>query len=169
MESRARTSTKGEIQRERRERLTPAFFAIEIRIGKENRKSEHAIRDDKVWIIPVWYGQQDLNRAQRRFDVLRKVELLRCVGDLLRKSVRFCEPQLPIPKNRRSKCPACFLVRATGLEPAHRKVLDPKSNASANSATPALILPYFIINFQSCQPHFSLFLRPVRRFFAKSA
>ena len=122
-----------------------------------------------VRIILTWYGQQDLNRAHRRFDVLQKVELLRCVGDLLRKSVRFCEPQLPTPKSGRSLCSARLLVRATGFEPAHRKVLDPKSNASANSATPALIPPYFIINFQSCQPHFSLFLRPVRRFFAKSA
>ena len=29
------------------------------------------------------------------------------------------------------------LVRETGLEPAHRETLDPKSSASANSATPA--------------------------------
>ena len=30
-----------------------------------------------------------------------------------------------------------FLVRVTGLEPAHRKIPDPKSGASANSAIPA--------------------------------
>ncbi len=28
-------------------------------------------------------------------------------------------------------------VRLTGIEPAHRKILDPKSSASANSATGA--------------------------------
>ena len=30
-----------------------------------------------------------------------------------------------------------FLVRLTGLEPAHREILDPKSSASTNSATGA--------------------------------
>ena len=30
------------------------------------------------------------------------------------------------------------LVRVTGIEPAHRKASDPKSDASASSATPAL-------------------------------
>ena len=30
-----------------------------------------------------------------------------------------------------------FLVRLTGLEPARRETLDPKSNASTNSATGA--------------------------------
>ena len=29
------------------------------------------------------------------------------------------------------------MVRVTGLEPAHRKIPDPKSGASANSAIPA--------------------------------
>ena len=29
------------------------------------------------------------------------------------------------------------MVRVTGVEPAHRKTLDPKSSASANSAIPA--------------------------------
>ena len=29
------------------------------------------------------------------------------------------------------------MVRVTGLEPAHQLTLDPKSSASANSATPA--------------------------------
>ena len=29
------------------------------------------------------------------------------------------------------------MVRVTGVEPASRKALDPKSSASANSATPA--------------------------------
>lgn len=31
------------------------------------------------------------------------------------------------------------MVRITGLEPAHQKILDPKSNASANSAISANI------------------------------
>ena len=31
----------------------------------------------------------------------------------------------------------CFLVRVTGLEPAHREIPDPKSGASANYAIPA--------------------------------
>lgn len=31
------------------------------------------------------------------------------------------------------------LVRKTGLEPARRGTLDPKSSASANSATPAFV------------------------------
>ena len=30
-----------------------------------------------------------------------------------------------------------LLMRVTGVEPARRKALDPKSSASANSATPA--------------------------------
>ena len=30
-----------------------------------------------------------------------------------------------------------FPVRLTGLEPAHREILDPKSSASTNSATGA--------------------------------
>ena len=30
------------------------------------------------------------------------------------------------------------MVRVTGVEPAHQLVLDPKSSASANSATPAI-------------------------------
>ena len=30
-----------------------------------------------------------------------------------------------------------FQVRLTGLEPAHREILDPKSSASTNSATGA--------------------------------
>ncbi len=30
-----------------------------------------------------------------------------------------------------------YLVRLTGIEPAHRKILDPKSSASTNSATGA--------------------------------
>ena len=30
-----------------------------------------------------------------------------------------------------------LMVRITGLEPAHQKILDPKSNASANSAISA--------------------------------
>ena len=32
---------------------------------------------------------------------------------------------------------ALFFVRLTGLEPAHRKTLDPKSSASTNFATGA--------------------------------
>ena|GEM_PF-2774597 len=31
-------------------------------------------------------------------------------------------------------------MRVTGVEPARRKALDPKSSASANSATPAFVL-----------------------------
>ncbi len=32
------------------------------------------------------------------------------------------------------------LVRVKGVEPSHRKILDPKSSASANSAIPAIKL-----------------------------
>ena len=32
----------------------------------------------------------------------------------------------------------CLPVRAIGLEPTHREIPDPKSGASANSATPAI-------------------------------
>ena len=32
-----------------------------------------------------------------------------------------------------------FPVRLTGLEPAHREILDPKSSASTNSATGAFL------------------------------
>ena len=37
------------------------------------------------------------------------------------------------------------MVRVTGLEPAHRMALEPKSNVSANSTTPAY---YSIFDFQ---------------------
>ena len=33
--------------------------------------------------------------------------------------------------------PTFLFVRLTGLEPAHREILDPKSSASTNSATGA--------------------------------
>ena len=36
-----------------------------------------------------------------------------------------------------------FFVRLTGLEPAHREILDPKSSASTNSATGASFLGAF--------------------------
>lgn len=32
-----------------------------------------------------------------------------------------------------------YMVRVTGLEPAHPKILDPKSSASTSSATPASV------------------------------
>lgn len=35
---------------------------------------------------------------------------------------------------------AVVMVRVTGLEPAHRLTLEPKSSASANSATPAFLI-----------------------------
>ena len=35
------------------------------------------------------------------------------------------------------------LVRLTGLEPARRETLDPKSNASTNSATGAILIATF--------------------------
>ena len=35
------------------------------------------------------------------------------------------------------------LVRLTGLEPARRETLDPKSNASTNSATGAILIAAF--------------------------
>ena len=37
------------------------------------------------------------------------------------------------------------LVRVTGIEPAHRKASDPKSDASASSATPAFHLQLYHI------------------------
>lgn len=39
-----------------------------------------------------------------------------------------------------------LLMRVTGVEPARRKALDPKSSASANSATPAFVLGINSIN-----------------------
>ena len=35
-----------------------------------------------------------------------------------------------------------LLVRVTGIEPARRKTLDPKSSASANFATSASLVAY---------------------------
>ena len=35
------------------------------------------------------------------------------------------------------------MVQVKGVEPIHRKALDPKSSASANSATPAYYYYYF--------------------------
>lgn len=44
----------------------------------------------------------------------------------------------PSIKNRQAPCGACrFLVRATGLEPARRMAMEPKSIESTNSTTPA--------------------------------
>ena len=40
-------------------------------------------------------------------------------------------------KKKLDKIELFRVVRATGLEPAHRLTLEPKSSASANSATPA--------------------------------
>ena len=37
-----------------------------------------------------------------------------------------------------------FSVRLTGLEPARRETLDPKSNASTNSATGAILIAAFL-------------------------
>ena len=39
-----------------------------------------------------------------------------------------------------------FIVRLTGLEPARRETLDPKSSASTNSATGAFF-PHFLLSF----------------------
>ena len=44
-----------------------------------------------------------------------------------------------IKKKRSTSVLLFFLVRVTGLEPARRWTLEPKSSASANSATPANI------------------------------
>ena len=45
-------------------------------------------------------------------------------------------------------------MRVTGLEPAHRKTLDPKSSASANSATPAYNLRkyFFALDYNIKKP-----------------
>ena len=40
-------------------------------------------------------------------------------------------------KRPRAKALGLYIVRLTGLEPAHRETLDPKSNASTNFATGA--------------------------------
>ena len=42
-------------------------------------------------------------------------------------------------KKKPDKIELFRVVRATGLEPAHRLTLEPKSSASANSATPARV------------------------------
>ena len=42
-------------------------------------------------------------------------------------------------KKKPDKIKLFRVVRATGLEPAHRLTLEPKSSASANSATPARV------------------------------
>ena len=42
-----------------------------------------------------------------------------------------------------------FMVRVTGLEPAHRLTLEPKSSASANSATPAYLV--LTLNFYTAR------------------
>ncbi len=43
-----------------------------------------------------------------------------------------------------------FLVRVTGLEPAHREILDPKSSASANSAILAYSFSVDILTLSLC-------------------
>ena len=50
-------------------------------------------------------------------------------------------PTLFLLKNKKKpdKIELFRMVRATGLEPAHRLTLEPKSSASANSATPARV------------------------------
>jgi hypothetical protein len=42
-----------------------------------------------------------------------------------------------VAKIKKRSFQASFLVQMTGIEPARRKTLDPKSSASANSATSA--------------------------------
>ena len=53
-----------------------------------------------------------------------------------------------------------FSVRLTGLEPAHREILDPKSSASTNSATGAnrrvnfgltMSIPFRVPDFCGCK------------------
>ena len=38
-------------------------------------------------------------------------------------------------------------MRMTGIEPAHRTILEPKSSASASSATSACIYQYIILSY----------------------
>ena len=53
---------------------------------------------------------------------------------------KSCHPMACCIKKKRSTSVLLFfLVRVTGLEPARRWTLEPKSSASANSATPANI------------------------------
>ena len=47
--------------------------------------------------------------------------------------------------------PFYFSVRLTGIEPARRKTLDPKSSASANSATSASGMQRYAIFSQTVQ------------------
>ena len=46
-----------------------------------------------------------------------------------------------------------ILVRVTGIEPAHRKASDPKSDASASSATPAFHLQLYHILLLTANQH----------------
>ena len=41
-------------------------------------------------------------------------------------------------------------VRLTGLEPAHREILDPKSSASTNSATGAFLQKEGLVTLFAC-------------------
>lgn len=43
--------------------------------------------------------------------------------------------------NRWKGCSSFIVVRAGGLEPPHREILDPKSNAATNYATRAFFVP----------------------------
>ena len=50
-----------------------------------------------------------------------------------------------------------FIVRLTGLEPARRETLDPKSSASTNSATGAHVLSFGL-------QRYNLFVNPANNF-----
>ena len=52
-------------------------------------------------------------------------------------------------KRPKQKNALVFLVRLTGLEPAHRETLDPKSNASTNFATGAAFFSFLRNRFSN--------------------
>ena len=71
-----------------------------------------------------------------------------------------------IKKKRSTSVLLFFLVRVTGLEPARRWTLEPKSSASANSATPAYILFCVLLSLNN-DIYYILWCPKSQHFFAK--
>ncbi len=81
-------------------------------------------------------------RSDVMFGATRQRRASRTAGLHHARSVHHLPERANIVEKPTSRNLSVFLVRATGLEPAHRKIPDPKSGASANSATPAFFKLY---------------------------
>ena len=89
-------------------------------------------------------------RLRRHFAVFRKTANGGVGYDLL-----------PVPIREAGDCQPLLLVRATGLEPAHLAIQDPKSCASANFAMPA----YCMVGWRNFFAHARVLCGGLAKFF----